>query len=162
MRRIKSFMNRRFLRQSAFKILFSYNFNKDSINNYLYEKNEVSEENDIFFAQDNEDDFKLDKLSDKDKEFLYNLVKGTIENKETIDSLINKNLKSWTLDRIAKVDLTILRMALYEILYSKDVPVSVAINEAVELGKKYGTDDSGSFINGVLGKLARDLGKQGE
>ncbi|HHY77477.1 MAG TPA: transcription antitermination factor NusB [Clostridiales bacterium] len=155
-------MNRRFLRQSAFKILFSYNFNKDSINNYLYEKNEVSEENNIFFTHDDEDDSKLDKLSEKDKQFLYNLVKGTVDNRETIDSLISKSLKSWTLDRIAKVDLTILRMALYEMLYSKDVPVSVAINEAVELGKKFGTDDSGGFINGVLGKIAKELDKQGE
>ena len=147
-------MNRRLIRQSAFKMLFSYNFNKDCINSYI---KEAFEEDNIFFAQDEEDDSKLGKLSDNDKEFFYNLVMGTLENTETIDSLINKSLKSWTMDRIAKVDLTILRMALYEILYSKDVPVSVAINEAVELGKKFGTDDSGSFINGVLGKVVRDF-----
>ncbi|NLM43071.1 MAG: transcription antitermination factor NusB [Clostridiales bacterium] len=152
-------MNRRLIRQSAFKMLFSYNFNKDCINSYI---KEAFEEDNIFFAQDEEDDSKLGKLSDNDKEFFYNLVMGTLENTETIDSLINKSLKSWTMDRIAKVDLTILRMALYEILYSKDVPVSVAINEAVELGKKFGTDDSGSFINGVLGKVVRDFCKQGE
>ena len=76
---------------------------------------------------------------------------------EEIDSLISQNLDNWTLDRIAKTDLAILRTAVAEMLYVDSVPVGVSINEAVNLAKKYGDDRSYAFINSVLGKISRGL-----
>jgi len=153
-------MNRRLLRQSAFKIIFSYNFNDDDIDQIL---DDISEDSNLYFEQEEDsDERQIPEITEKNKEFLNNLVKGTIENIDTIDEIIKNSLRSWTMDRIAKVDLTILRMAIYELIYSKDVPASVVINEAVELGKMFGSDDSGSFINGVLGRVVREMNKSGE
>lgn len=152
-------MSRRLLRQSAFKIIFSFHFNDDDIEEIF---KEISEEPNIFLIQEEDEHIPFNELNEKEKKFFYDLVKGTLENVEKIDDMIKSNLKSWTMDRIAKVDLTILRMAIYELLYSEDVPYSVAINEAIELGKVFGTDDSGSFINGVLGKVQREINKSGE
>ena len=79
------------------------------------------------------------------------------EHHEDIDKLIDDNLENWTFARIAKADLAILRTALAEMLYVDSIPVSVSINEAVELAKKYGDDRSYKFVNSVLGKIARSL-----
>ena len=153
-------MSRRLLRQSAFKIIFSFHFNDDDVEEIL---REISDESNIFLVQEEDGkQFPLHELNEKDKRFFYELVRGTLKNIENIDDIIKNNLKSWTMDRIAKVDLTILRMAIYELLYSEDVPHSVAINEAIELGKEFGTDESGSFINGVLGRIQREISKEGE
>ena len=78
---------------------------------------------------------------------------------EDIDSLINKHLDNWTLERIAKTDLAILRTAVAEMLYVDSIPVSVSINEAVDLAKKYGDERSYAFINSILGKISRSLEK---
>lgn len=77
------------------------------------------------------------------------------ENLESIDKMIDDNLESWSLERLFKLDLSILRVAVYELLYSDDVPEGVAINEAVEIAKKYGTKDSSKLINGILGTIVR-------
>jgi N utilization substance protein B len=80
-------------------------------------------------------------------------VEQLLEKLDEIDAVINESVKGWKTSRMAKVDLTLLRLAVYEIRYEEDVPQGVAINEAVELAKKYGTDDSASFVNGVLAKI---------
>ncbi|HXL01631.1 MAG TPA: transcription antitermination factor NusB, partial [Candidatus Atribacteria bacterium] len=77
--------------------------------------------------------------------------------KKEIDEVLSQASEEWPLYRMANVDRNILRLAIFEIVFLPDVPVSVAINEAVELGKKYGTEESGKFVNGVLGKLAKNL-----
>lgn len=82
--------------------------------------------------------------------FLTMLVNGVIQHKKEIDSLLTAKLKNWSIDRIASVEKTILRMAIFEINYVDDIPTSVSINEAIELANKYGDDRSGKFINGVL------------
>ena len=74
---------------------------------------------------------------------------------ETIDKEISEKATGWTIDRMGKVDLAIIRLAVYEILFDESIPVGVSINEAVELAKKYGRDESGSFVNGVLAKFAK-------
>ncbi len=85
-------------------------------------------------------------------------VKGILLNSEQIDELICKNLKSgWKINRISKVSLAVLRLAVYEMLYVDDVPVSVSINEAVELAKKYSVPDDSAFVNGVLGAIAKSI-----
>jgi transcription antitermination factor NusB len=88
--------------------------------------------------------------------FIAGEVLGTFDNLLLIDSLIEQRLKDWDFNRIAKIDLALLRLAIYEIRFSSDISEATAINEAVELAKVYGTDDSSSFINGVLGQVVRD------
>ncbi len=95
-------------------------------------------------------------------EYAQLIISGVREKLEEIDSLIEKNLKGWKKNRISKISLTILRIAVFEILYVEDVPVSVSINEAVELAKSYATADDGSFVNGVLGSVAKNLNKSGD
>lgn len=97
------------------------------------------------------------KLSDEVKEFTLILVKGVMSNLSEIDKTINNHTNNWSLERITNIDRNILRMAIYEILYLKNIPKSVSINEAVELAKKYGTKSSFSFVNGVLGKIDKDV-----
>ncbi|MBQ9460601.1 MAG: transcription antitermination factor NusB [Clostridia bacterium] len=95
-------------------------------------------------------------------DYARNVVKGVEEHIDEIDRIIEENLKGWKKNRISKISLTILRIAVYEMLYVKDVPVSVSINEAVELAKNYATAADGSFVNGVLGSAAKKLEKSGE
>ncbi len=85
------------------------------------------------------------------------LFTGVAEKTELLDEEIKKYLKNWTIERISKVSLAILRLAVYEILFSDETPTSVAIDEAVELAKEYSTGEDASFINGVLGSFARSL-----
>lgn len=89
--------------------------------------------------------------------FTMQLARGTTEHQEEIDALIESKLKNWKLSRISKVSLSILRMAVYELKYLNDIPMNVTINEAVELAKQYANEDDYSFINGVLGSIAKDL-----
>lgn len=101
-------------------------------------------------------------LWDEDtRNFFFTLVRGVEEKEEIVDRLITEVAEGWTLHRMANIDRNILRIATYEIVFLPEVPASVSINEAVELGKKYGTEESGRFINGVLGRLLRYLEKQG-
>jgi len=93
---------------------------------------------------------------DEVKEFTLILVKGVTGNLSEIDKAINDYTNNWSLERITNIDRNILRMAIYEILYLKNIPKSVSINEAVELAKKYGTKSSSSFVNGVLGKIDKN------
>ncbi|KYG30952.1 transcription antitermination factor NusB [Alkalihalobacillus trypoxylicola] len=85
-------------------------------------------------------------------DFLNELIYGTLKNKEQIDQLITENLTGWKIERMGHVDRAITRMALYEMLYIEDIPVNVTFNEAIELAKAFGGDESGKFINGLLSK----------
>jgi len=129
---------RRLSREMALKVLFQI----DLVNAGIEETLEYT--------------FKNGEFSDEVKEFTLILVKGAMSNLSEIDKTINKYTKNWSLERITNIDRNILRIAIYEILYLKDIPKSVSINEAVELAKKYGTKSSFSFVNGVLGKIDKD------
>lgn len=85
--------------------------------------------------------------------YLKSLVEGVADHKRTIDQTIAEHLENWTIDRIASVERTVLRIAVYELSWRKDIPDNVAINEAVELARKYGDDKSGKFVNGVLSNI---------
>ena len=87
-----------------------------------------------------------------DREYIEDIVRGVFNNLGELDSLVENHAKGWRLSRIAKIDLSILRLSIYEIKYRDDIPFNISINEAVELAKKYGTEESGSFINGILSK----------
>ncbi len=131
-------MTRRELRENTFKMLFRKEF---------YPVEELEEQFEYFTES-------LENLSDTDREYIHNKVFGTIGKIEEIDDVIAGVAEGWKINRMSKVDLTIMRLAYYEMKFDDDIPVIVAINEAVELAKKYGGDDSSSFINGILAKLA--------
>ena len=94
------------------------------------------------------------------EDFVRQIVEGVNRNVREIDRLIESHSTHWKISRMAIVDRNILRMAVFEILYCKDIPPSVSINEAIEIGKRYGTEESGAFINGVLDHIAKDLKKE--
>jgi len=96
-------------------------------------------------------------VSKKVKTFATVLVEGTWSNRNQIDRLISSCTENWSLERLSQVDKSILRMAVYELLYCRDIPPKVVINEAIELGKLFGTENSGAFINGVLDALYNKL-----
>ncbi len=148
-------MSRRIAREYSIQFLFSLDFNKHEdvvaeLDEFLAHKEENREEEEEAF---------MNKAS---KEYAKEAVKGTIEHLEEIDKLIEFHTTGWKKERIAKVDLAILRLAIYEIVFNNDIPDGVAANEAIELAKKFSTEESGSFVNGVLGKIIRGKGPQGE
>ena len=96
---------------------------------------------------------------DSAKDFSTKLVKGVIENKKFIDTLIEKFSEHWRLDRINWVERNILRIAIFELLFMDDIPPKVSINEAIDIGKRYGTSDSGAFINGILDQILTAIEK---
>lgn len=131
-------MRRSEAREHIFKMVFGLEFN---------EREEMPEQVKMYFEQ-------LDQAADKDKEYIQNKAWAIADRKDEIDALINEHASGWKTTRMNKVDLTLLRLAVYEMKWDDDVPVSVAINEAVELAKRFGGEESPSFINGVLAKLA--------
>ena len=130
-------MTRRELRENTFKLLFHKEFHDNS----------DMEEQYGYFVESVED------MQDKDKEFVHERVFDIIPKLKCIDEAIDSVSDGWKTNRMGRVDLTILRLAYYEIKYDDTVPAPVAINEAVELAKKYGGDSSPAFINGILAKL---------
>ena len=118
---------------------------------YQYEFRSENIEDQIKIYVDNNQDL------EEDIEYFRSTVTGIIDNRESLDESITKYLNNWTLDRIPKLDKAILETAIYEISYNDDIPTGVAINEAVKLAKKYGTDDSYSYINGVLSSYEKSL-----
>jgi N utilization substance protein B len=92
------------------------------------------------------------------KDFARQLISGVMDNRERIDAIIAKSAENWKLERMAKVDLLILRMATYELLFCPDIPMNVSLDEALEIGKRFGSADSPTFINGVLDQVAAATG----
>lgn len=90
-------------------------------------------------------------------EFSNRINIGTIENSDSINSFISRYSENWKISRISAIDKQILRMAIFELLYTRDIPNRVVINEAIEIAKKYGTEESSSFINGILDKIRKDI-----
>lgn len=132
-------MRRSELREHIFKMVFSYEFNSDS---------EMPEQMQLYFGQ-----MEGGAPEEADAEYIRTKALKVILKAEEADALINGHTKGWKTSRMNKVDLSILRLAVYEMKWDDDVPESVAINEAVELAKKYSGDDGPSFVNGVLAKL---------
>ena len=88
-------------------------------------------------------------------DYAWEVVTGVLEKREELDALITSHSKNWRLERMPRVDLSILRLAAYEIIFRTDIPKTVAINEAIELGKRFGSEGSGAFINGILDRLEK-------
>jgi N utilization substance protein B len=135
-------MRRRRAREYALQILFQIDFKGREVGRNDFE------------------DFWLDKDETEDvKKFAEEIVKGTIKSLDEIDLQIEKVAENWVLKRMAAVDRNILRFAAYEILYRKDIPSAVTINEAIEIAKKFSSSESAPFINGILDRLAKEAGK---
>lgn len=91
------------------------------------------------------------------KDFIHRLVEGTWQKRTAIDELLVEYLKGWKMDRLSRVDLQILRIAAFEMFYEQESPPKVIVNEAIDLAKHFGTEDSGKFVNGVLGKMIKEI-----
>ena len=96
-------------------------------------------------------------LSEKSRGFLGDLVKGTVSHLREIDEILTKYAVDWRLDRMANTDRNVLRLAVHELLFMPDIPVSVTASEAVALAKRYGDEESGRFVNGILGNIVRQM-----
>lgn len=130
-------MKRTEIREQVFRLVYSSQIQKD-----------IDEEQINIFIEENG--------LEKEEKYIKDIFEGIKENKEEIETLISSNLKEkWSMDRISKIDFAILKVAIFELIYSK-LPYKVAINEAVELAKKYGEDSSKSFVNGVLASIVKE------
>ena len=128
-------MNRSKLREQVFVLLFQIDF---------FPKDDMNGQVDIYI------DELADSMSSQQQLLIASRFKNISARIEEIDRLINEKTSGWTTDRMGKVELTVLRLSVFEIMYDDNVPSAVAINEAVELSKKYGQEESASFVNGVL------------
>ena len=131
-------MSRSELREHIFKMLFRIEFNNEE---------EMKEQELLYFEL-------LEEVSDKDRTYILNKYKAIVEKLAEIDQMLNELSTGWKTHRMNRVDLTILRLATYELKWDEEVPDKVAINEAVELAKKYSSDSGPAFVNGVLAKVA--------
>ncbi|NBH84980.1 transcription antitermination factor NusB [bacterium C-53] len=134
-------MSRRELREHIFMLLFRVEFNS---------LEEMEEQVKLYFEEMEQP------ASEEDEEYIQKKFQNILKKLSEIDQLINEKAEKWNTSRMGKVELTIIRLAAYEMRHDEDVPVRVAINEAVELAKKYGQDESGSFVNGILAKMVEE------
>ncbi|NLL04518.1 MAG: transcription antitermination factor NusB [Clostridiaceae bacterium] len=130
-------MGRRAAREIAMKLVYQLEIQKDSREEQI--RQTLEEET----------------LTENDTKYIVDVVEGVYKNVEQIDKNIEMYSKGWKLSRISKVDLSILRLSIYEMCYRRDIPLNVSINEAVELAKSYSGEESSSFINGILGKVSK-------
>ena len=128
-------MGRSELREHIFRILFQIEF---------HDMEELEEQVELYFEQ-------LEQIKDKDKTYIKEKYEKIFEMQDEIDGKINEVASGWKTSRMNRADLAILRLAVYEMFYDEDIPVGVAINEAVELAKKYSSEEGPAFINGILG-----------
>ena len=141
-------MNRREIRERIFKLLFRVEF---------YKAEEMEEQKELFF--EDAEDFP-EKATKKDKQEVMEKYDAIVDRLPEIDAMIDEKAVGWSSRRMGKVDLAIIRLAVYEICYDEQIPTGVAINEAVELAKNYGQDGSAAFVNGVLAKFAKETEAQ--
>lgn len=142
-------MKRSQIREQIFKLLFRVEFIKSE---------DMPEQIELFMESPtldiDENDYKEVEFSEDEEKYILTKYNDIMAHLSEIDKVIGETAKGFTIDRIGKVELTILRLAVYEMKYDEDIPVSVAIDQAVELSKRFGRDESYSFINGILAKLA--------
>jgi len=130
-------MTRRELRENVFLMLFRVEF---------HEEGEMSEQLNLLGDE-------LENIKEEDLKYINNKCSDIVNKIPEIDEAINASTTGWKTSRMSKVDLSIIRLAVYEMKYEEDIPAKVSVNEAVELAKKYGADESPAFINGVLAKF---------
>lgn len=139
-------MNRRMARENVLKILFEIDVGGKPAEDALAD----------FFENIG---INLNNVSDRNLIYIKETVEGTVKNRKEIDSIIEEFTIDWKLDRLANVDKNVLRFSIFEILFKDDIPIQATINEAVELTKKYNTEEAGKFVNGILGEIVKQLDK---
>ncbi len=139
-------MTRREVREQIFKVLFDVEFHEEA---------EIDQQIELYFERLPEDDScgYPSSIPEEEKKYIGEKTASVAKLIPEIDEKINEVAKGWKTQRMGKADLSILRLAVYEMKYDEEIPVNVAINEAVELAKKFGSDDSPAFVNGILAKL---------
>lgn len=134
-------INRREAREAVFELLFETEFKRDEDVAEIYalscENREIA-----------------------DDAYIHDTYFGVCEHREEIDELINRHAKGWKTNRISRVSRSVLRLCTYELLYCKDIPVSVSLNEAIELSKKYDQEEARAFVNGVLNSVKNEIGER--
>lgn len=142
-------MKRRLAREIAVQSLYQMEMNEvsaaEAVNMLINEA-----------AEENETDVVI-RDADTMRTYVTDIVQGTWNQKEAIDGLLVDYLKGWQISRLSRVDRQILRLAAFEMVFREDVPAKVAVNEAIELSKHFGTDESGKFVNGVLGRMIQEV-----
>ncbi|KJS84894.1 MAG: hypothetical protein JM58_09980 [Peptococcaceae bacterium BICA1-8] len=133
-------MKRRQLREKAFQIIFQVDVGKNDLETALIERIQETD------------------MDEGDKAFCRSLVIGTLQKLNEIDEVIEKYALDWEVKRMLSVDRNILRLAVYEMVFNKDTPAKAALNEAIEIAKVYGSEDSPKFINGILGQVIKHIG----
>lgn len=160
-------MSRKTARKHILNIVFQAEFDVDSAIEQItaaydeeYKTTEdITDEKvteDQLLEMDEDKISRLRTIQKKDRQFILNEARGIIDNKAKIDETISSGLENWEIDRLSKVDLSILRIAVYEILFADDIPDAVAANEAVQLAKRFSEDKAPKFINGVLGNVIKN------
>ena len=140
--------NRRQQRRFAFQVVYALNFSSQMT------KDDLSASFDNFWVEENPD-------FSREDSYAWTLVQGVFDNRVAIDEIITRHSQHWKLNRIAKVELTILRLSLFEMLFTPDIPFKVAMNEAIELAKDFGDDNSRTFVNGVLDAAGKGSEREG-
>ncbi len=132
--------SRRKMREIVFSAIYQFDFNEDMETSSEYLERELS-----FFSMETEMKLRTRKYFD-----------GILRYRDEIDSVIRKHLTNWTFERLASTDRNVLRLGAYEIIYEPDIPIEVTLNEAIDIAKKYGSEQGGKFVNGVLDRIARE------
>ena len=140
--KIDKFKERKEAREAAMTLLYSLGYTPDTVEYQI----------ECFMEEEHVKNF-----SKKALDYIMDVARGTLDKLPEVDEFIKKYCQDWSFDRIAPVDVAVLRLAIYEMLYRKDIPRTVSINEAVNIAKKYGHDDSQNFVNGVLGSIYKEL-----
>ena len=135
-------MKRREAREQAFILIFERSLNHDTTEQ-------------IIDAAEMSSDVMIDEFAEK-------IAVGVEKNEDVLNTQIEKNIRGWKMNRLSKVSLSLLKLSIFEMMFEKDIPVSVSINEAIDLAKKYGGADDAPFVNGVLGSVAKSLGEKNE
>ena len=142
-------MKRSQIREQIFKLLFRVEFNKVE---------DMGEQVELFMENptldNDEDDYSDVTFTESEEAYILSKYDDIMSHLNELDEIIDNTSKGWKSDRVGKVELTILRLAIYEVKFDEDIPVSVAIDQAVELSKRFGRDESYSFVNGILAKVA--------
>jgi len=132
--------SRRKMREIVFSAIYQFDFNEDMETSSEYLERELS-----FFSMETEMKLRTRKYFD-----------SILRYRDEIDSVIRKHLTNWTFERLASTDKNVLRLGAYEIIYEPDIPIEVTLNEAIDIAKKYGSEQGGKFVNGVLDRIARE------
>ena len=137
-------------REDAFRLLFEQHVNPE----------EAAEKLERYFSaakeeSKKEEPFYVNRPSEADAQYTRTVVEGALLHLSEIDKIIKENLKDWEMDRVSKISIAVLRLAIFEILYMDDIPAEVSASEAVAIAKKYDSPSAGSFVNGLLGSIIK-------